>query len=230
MHGGRPAFACAVAAVLLGLAGLAAAARHEEPVVVSTQGELPEAPPTGLLPPEGGDEEEPAPLPEPAPHEPQPDPPPEAAKPQPQPAQPPSSPDDPYAHVEPRGTLRPTARTTQPATKPTFDRAFYDVVAELRPQESHRAHGHAGASRTSGGVWRITVVVDGLVPNARYSILVTRPEPSYGTPGPTPCEFQATARGWGTCTGEMWVTEGGQPQGIALFSGSGTPHASGSFS
>jgi hypothetical protein len=112
----------------------------------------------------------------------------------------------------------------------SFDPAAYDLTGELQPQEGRQAHGDVGASRVSANVWQITVVADGLTPKTRYSILVTRPEPSYGTPGPTPCEFESTAQGWGTCTGELWVAEGGRPQGAGLFAGSGNVHASAGFS
>lgn len=240
------AFVCAVPAALIGLAGMVAAVRHEEPLVVSAQGELPELPPTGVLPPDGGSpapEPVPQPQPEPSPEKPttakpdtdqarpQPAPQPAPQQATPAPAEPQPASDDPYAHVEPRGTLRPTQRTPQPATKPAFDRAAYDLTTALVEMFDSGSTGRAGAKRTSANVWQVTVVAEGLVPNSDYSIIVTRPEPSYGTPGPTPCQFTATADGWGTCTGELWVTEGGRPESISLMSRAmgGSAAASGRF-
>ena len=212
MDRARVAVVCGVLAALIGMAGVLTVVRHEDRVVQVAADGVPVVPPTELVPPTPEPEPD-VPVPSPSP----PAPPPAAV--QPAPAEPPP------------GTLLGTATTPQPATKPTFDPAAYELTAALQPANS-QSHGNAGASRVSPTVWRITVIVERLQPNTQYSILVTRPEPSYGTPGPTPCEFVSTRGGWGTCTGEMWVTEGGHPLHAGLGSrtvGGGNVLASGGF-
>lgn len=191
--------------------------------MVATQGELPvevpEAPPTGVLPTDPS-EDAPAPVPLPGPDRPNPVPPPQHG-----PAPPPA------LAEPPPGTLLGTTKTPQPAAKPAFDPAAYDLTATLFEMFDSGSSGQAGAKRTSANVWQVTVIGEGLVSNTEYSIIVTRPEPSWGTPGPTPCYFTATRQGWGTCTGELWVTEGGRPENISLMSRAqgGNAAASGGF-
>jgi len=195
VQGGRIAFVCAVLAGVVGLAGVVAAVRHEEPTVVATQGELPvEVPPLPPTPDEDDDDGEvvpkpgdgspaPAPLPVPAPSPERP----EAAQPAPA--------DDPYAAVQPPGTLRPTRTTPQPAAKPSFDPAAYDLTTPLSAMFDSAAHGQAGAERLSANVWQVTVVAEDLIPGTEYSIIVTRPEPSWGTRAPRPARSRRPRRG-----------------------------------
>src|SRR5687768_3374689 len=205
MDRARVAVVCGVLAALIGMAGVLAVVRHDDRVVQVAAEGLPVVPPTEVVPPTPEPETPEPEMPEPEVPVPSPDP---APQPHPEAHTPPAPPPD------ETGPILPTHRTPQPATKPTFDPAAYDITAVVEPAPDAQARGHAGAVKVSPTLWRVTVVLEGLLPDTEYSLGATRSHPNWG---PTPCEFTATGGGWGTCTGEVYVTEGARLRSVSLM-------------
>jgi hypothetical protein len=85
--------------------------------------------------------------------------------------------------------------------------------------------------RTSPTTWQVDVTAEHLRAGSTYGVIVTRPEPSGGTPGPTVCTITAGPDGAGRCTGTLDVAAGSLPLAISVMSPQpdGRAAASGQF-